>query len=162
MRAACGRGRRKGDPDEKGVFVMDRKKVLETLNQIVELELAGAVRYTQYSLMIFGHARIPIIGWMNAQAAESLTHALQAGEEVTSLGGRPSLEIGELVGTHHEKIDAILEELIDHEAMGITLYRKLLSLVDDGEAISLEEYARGMIRSEEMHLAEIRKMLRNR
>jgi bacterioferritin len=99
---------------------------------------------------------------MNAQASESLAHAVQAGEEVTTLGGLPSLEIGELVGTHHENIDAILEELIDHEAMGIRLYRKLLSLVDGGEPISLEEYARGMIRSEEMHLAEIRKMLRNR
>jgi bacterioferritin (cytochrome b1) len=35
---------------------LDRKKVTEVLNEIVELELAGAVRYTQYSLMVFGHA----------------------------------------------------------------------------------------------------------
>ncbi len=138
----------------------DRKaKVLETLNEIVELELSGAVRYTQYSLMIFGHARIPIIGWMQEQADEALAHARQAGEEVTTLGGRPSLGIGALVGTHHEKIDAILEELIEHESRGVELYRKLLGLVED-ESVELEEYARGMIRAEELHVAEIRKMLR--
>ena len=37
---------------------------VETLNEIVELELAGVVRFTQYSLMVFGHARIPIMHWM--------------------------------------------------------------------------------------------------
>ena len=138
----------------------DRKaKVLETLNEIVELELSGAVRYTQYSLMIFGHARIPIIGWMQEQADEALAHARQAGEEVTTLGDRPSLGIGALVGTHHERIDAILEELIEHESRGVELYRKLLGLVED-ESVELEEYARGMIRAEELHVAEIRKMLR--
>ncbi|MHA7839146.1 MAG: ferritin-like domain-containing protein [bacterium] len=143
---------------------MNREKVdevLDTLNEIVELELSGAVRYTQYSLMIFGHARIPIIGWMKEQADEALTHALQAGEEVTTLGGRPSLGIGKLVGTHHDKIDAILEELIEHESMGVELYRKLLGLVE-GENVELEEYARSMIRSENLHVAEIRKMLRTR
>lgn len=138
-----------------------KQEVLDTLNGIVELELAGAVRYTQYSLMIFGHARIPIISWMKAQAAESLDHATQAGEEVTTLGGRPSLAIGQLVGSHHDKIDAILEELIEHESLGIERYRQLLSLVE-GESVGLEEYARSMIRSEELHLAEIQKMLRQR
>lgn len=135
--------------------------VLATLNEILELELSGAVRYTQYSLMIFGHARIPIIGWMQEQADEALAHARQAGEEVTTLGGRPSLGIGALVGTHHERIDAILEELIEHESRGVGLYRKLLGLVED-ESVELEEYARGMIRAEELHVAEIRKMLRSR
>jgi len=138
-----------------------REKILETLNEIVELELSGAVRYTQYSLMIFGHARIPIIGWMQEQADEALAHARQAGEEVTTLGGRPSLGIGALVGTHHERIDAILEELIEHESRGVDLYRQLLGRVED-ESVELEEYARGMIRAEELHVAEIRKMLRSR
>lgn len=138
-----------------------KEEVLRTLNEIVELELAGAVRYTQYSLMIFGHARIPIIGWMHEQASESLQHASRAGEEVTTLGGKPSLGIGKLVGTHHDKIDAILEELIEHESMGIDRYRKLLEQVE-GASVGLEEYARAMIRAEELHLAEIEKMLRHR
>ena len=30
---------------------LDRDDTIKTLNEIVELELAGAVRYTQYSLM---------------------------------------------------------------------------------------------------------------
>jgi bacterioferritin len=138
-----------------------REKAIEILNGIVELELAGAVRYTQYSLMIFGHARIPIMHWMRQQASEALVHATEAGEEVTAIGGRVSLDIGQLAGTHHSSVDEILQELVIHERKGIDLYRDLLKL-SDGWNISLEEFARGKIRSEEMHLAEIDKMLRRR
>jgi bacterioferritin len=138
-----------------------RDEAITVLNQVVELELAGAVRYTQYSLMIFGHARIPIMHWMRQQAAEALLHATEAGEEVTAMGGRVSLDIGELAGTHHASVDEILQELVIHERRGIELYRKLLKL-SEGWNISLEEFARGKIRGEEMHLAEIDKMLRRR
>jgi len=134
---------------------------VEVLNQIVEHELAGAVRYTQYSLMIFGHARIPIISWMQKQALEALAHATQAGEEVTSQGGKVSLGIGKLVGSHHAHVDEILAELVVHERTGIELYERLLRLVA-GKNTSLEEYARAMIRAEELHVAEILKMLKKR
>ena len=141
---------------------MDKKQEACTvLNRLVELELSGAVRYTQYSLMIFGHARIPIMHWMRQQAAEALAHATEAGEEVTALGEKVSLGIAELAGTHHDSVDDILQELRAHERKGIDLYQKLLRL-SEGWSVSLEEFARAKIRGEEMHLAEIDKMLRRR
>jgi bacterioferritin len=136
------------------------EEALQILNRLVELELAGAVRYTQYSLMVFGHARIPIMNWMREQASEALTHATEAGEEVTALGGRVSLKIAELAGTHHAALDEILEELLLHERRGVELYRQLLNAT--GGNVSLEEFARGKIRNEEMHIASIEKMLRRR
>ena len=140
---------------------LDRDDAVKVLNEIVELELAGAVRYTQYSLMVFGHARIPVTGWMREQAAESLVHATIAGEEVTALGAKVSLGIGELVGSHHDSLDDMMQEMILHERRGVELYHKLLATVE-GRSVSLEEYAREMIRGEELHLAEITKMLRRR
>ncbi len=140
---------------------LERDAAVEVLNQIVEHELAGMVRYTQYSLMVFGHARIPIIGWMQQQAAEAMAHAQQAGEEVTSLGGKVSLKIGALVGTHHDSVDQILGELVVHEEGGIQLYRQLLALAE-GRNVPLEELARQMIQAETRHVNEIQKMLRKR
>jgi bacterioferritin len=140
---------------------IDRDETLNTLNEIVELELAGVVRFTQYSLMVFGHARIPIMHWMREQAQQSLVHAIQAGEEVTALGGDVSLGIGELVGTHHPSVDEILQEMLVQERRGIELYRRLLALAED-RSVSLEELARQMIRNEELDVAEIEKMLRKR
>jgi bacterioferritin len=140
---------------------IDREAVAGTLNKLLELELAGAIRYTQYSLMVFGHARIPIIAWMREQAAESLSHATLVGEEVTNLGAIPSLSIGELVGTHHPRVDDMMQEMVVHERHGIELYRELLIQVEARD-VALEDLARQMIRNEQLHVSEIEKMLRTR
>ncbi len=138
----------------------DKDKVIEALNSILETELAGVVRYTHYSLMIFGHARIPIISWMRTQADESLVHAHQAGDHITSLGGHPSLKIGKLLETEQHSIDSILTETLEHERESIKLYYELLKEVED-KNVWLEEYARSMILAEEAHISEVEKMLRN-
>lgn len=59
---------------------LDKEGAVALLNRILEQELAGVVRYTHYSLLVFGHNRIPIVAWLRAQATESLAHAQQAGE----------------------------------------------------------------------------------
>jgi bacterioferritin len=137
----------------------ESEDVITTLNRILELELAGLVRYMHYSFMIFGHNRIPIVGWLRDQAEESKTHATQAGEHITNLGGHPSLKIGSLLETHKHNVDEILSEALMHEEEGLAEYRKLLKQVVD-KSIMLEEYARDQIAAEEEHLAEIRKMMR--
>jgi len=138
---------------------LENEEAVKILNRILELELAGVVRYMHYSFMIFGHNRIPITGWLRGQADESLAHAVLAGEHVTSLGGHPSLRIGELLETHKHSVDDILKEAATHEEIGLAEYRKLLDLAA-GRSVMLEEYARAQIAAEEQHLAEIRKMLR--
>lgn len=138
---------------------LDEKAVIAALNEILELELAGVVRYTHYSLMIFGFNRIPIVAWMREQSAEAITHATMAGEYVTTLGGHPSLKIGQLLESHKHDLSQILHECIAHEKGGIAGYRRLLELVRDRN-VALEEYARTMIHDEELHVSEIEKMLR--
>ena len=137
----------------------DTEKTIAQLNRILESELAGVVRYTHYSLMIFGYNRIPIVSWFRSQADETLTHAQRAGEMVTHLGGHPSLGIGPLLETHKHDVGEILRETIESEFRTLQLYYGLLDLVA-GKSVPLEEYARELIATEEMHLDEIDKMLR--
>ena len=139
---------------------LDKAAVLEVLNGILEEELAGVVRYTHYSLMVFGYNRIPIVSWLRSQATESLDHAHQAGEWITTLGGHPSLAVGDLLETHKHNIGQILKESLEVETAGYALYVKLLGLVQDKD-VALEEYARGMITAERTHLSEVEKMLRS-
>lgn len=139
---------------------MNEKKVIEILNKILECELAGVVRYTHYSLMVFGHNRIPIVKWFRDQATESLDHASVAGEHITTLGGHPSLKIGKLVESHQHSLTDILKESLEHESEQIENLYTLLKLVE-GHSVFLEEYAREMISEEEMHVAEVKKMLRS-
>ncbi|MDA1134516.1 MAG: ferritin-like domain-containing protein [Proteobacteria bacterium] len=138
----------------------DNKKIIEALNKILELELAGVVRYTHYALMVYGYSRIPIISWLRSQATESLDHANRAGELITNLGGHPSLAIGPLLETHNHDIGNILRESLEHEKISLNSYKELLTLVE-GQSVMLEEYAREMLYTEELHLGEVDKMLRN-
>ena len=135
------------------------KKLIDSINRILELELAGVVRYMHYSFMIFGHNRIPIVAWLRDQANESNAHAVLAGEHITALGGHPSLKIGSLLETHQHDVNEILKEAYEHEKEGLDSYYELLKLAE-GNSILLEEYARDQIAAEEMHLADIRKMMR--
>src|SRR5262247_4501138 len=138
---------------------IDKQRVVNLLNEILETELAGVVRYTHYSLMIFGHNRIPIVSWLRGEATTCLTHANEAGEMVTHLGEHPSLKIGALLETEQHSINDILVESLEAEKEGLALYKNLLDLVRD-RSVFLEEYARKMISEEEMHLGEVNKMLR--
>ena len=138
---------------------IDTDAVVSVLNNILEAELAGVVRYTHYSLMVFGYNRIPIVSWMRSQATESLAHANEAGELITQLSSHPSLGIGTLLETHRHDIGDILRESLDHEILALAEYSKLLDLVN-GRKVLLEEYARRMIALEEMHLGDVRKMLK--
>ena len=139
---------------------LDQGAAVALLNEILETELAGVVRYTHYSLMIFGHNRIPIVSWLRGEATTCLTHANEAGELVTHFGAHPSLKIGSMLETHKHGINDILMESLEAEKNGLGLYKKLLDLVT-GRSVLLEEYARRMISEEELHLGEVNKMLRS-
>ena len=138
----------------------NKTKVIDLLNEIMRYELSGVVRYTHYALMVTGRDRLSLTQFFKEQATESLLHAQQAGELVTGLDGHPSLEISIIEESNkHDSID-LLEESAVHEKNAVSLYKDLVTEVD-GESIYLEEYAREMIKAEEIHSIEIQKMLKD-
>ena len=138
---------------------LDKRQVVDLLNRILEQELAGVVRYTHYSFLVFGFSRIPIVSWLRDQANESLLHAQQAGEMITLLGAYPSLGIGPLLDSHQHDIGAVMRDSLETEGRALALYKELLGIVE-GRSVMLEEYARQMIYAEELHAGEVDKMLR--
>jgi bacterioferritin len=139
---------------------LDSEATIKVLNQIMEFELAGVVRYTHYSLMVTGPNRIPIVQFFEAQATESLLHSQQAGTILTGLEGHPSLKIAPIEETNQHDLKTILIESLNHEKKALDLYKELLNIVENA-SVYLEEFARGMIGQEELHNIEIKKMLRD-
>lgn len=139
---------------------IDSKLVCGILNEIMEYELAGVVRYTHSAMMVSGPYRLPIVTFLKEQAAESLMHATQAGELIVGLDGHPSQRIAKIDETHRHAINDILEESLGHELHALSLYKKLLVNVAD-RSIYLEEYARGLIGEEEQHSLELKAMLKD-
>ena len=139
---------------------LQSETVCAILNRVMEYELAGVVRYTHYSLMVSGPYRLPIVDFMKAQATESLTHAQQAGEIITGLGGHPNQGIAQIEETHQHDLKTLLQESLEHEQRALALYKELLAEVE-GKSVYLEEFARQQIGQEELHTLELRKMLRD-
>jgi len=144
---------------ERNMDDVKNQIAIDALNRIMELELAGVVKYTHYSLMVYGYNRIPIVSWLKSNAQEGIDHAHKAGELVTLLGGHPSLKIGSLLETEQHDIGDILRESLEHEKTALAAYYDLLK-ISEGVSVLLEEYAREMIVQEELHLDEVNKMLR--
>ena len=139
---------------------IDSQKVCNVLNEIMEYELAGVVRYTHSSMMVSGPYRLPIVSFLKEQAAESLLHAQMAGEKIAGLDGHPSQSIAKIEETNRHTIKDILEESLEHELYALSLYKKLLDYVEN-KSIYLEEYARAQIGEEEQHSLELKIMLKD-
>ena len=135
----------------------ENKKIVELLNEIIELEISGVVRYLHYSLMIKGPNRIPIVKWFQEQANEGFTHASMIGEKITALGGHPSLKVRPVPETKTHKVLEILKESLEFEETALAKYHEVLKHV--GDNIALEELIREMIRHETEHCEEVVKML---
>lgn len=139
---------------------LEQEKAINILRSIMEFELAGVVRYTHYALMVTGPNRIPIVDFFKSQATESLLHAQQVGEILTGLEGHPSLQISPMEETYKHSVKDILKESLAHEKKALDMYKNLLDIVEDA-SVYLEEFARTMIGTEELHNIEIKKMLRD-
>ena len=139
---------------------INTNEVCDILNEIMEYELAGVVRYTHSSMMVSGPYRLPIVTFLKEQAAESLMHAQLAGEKIAGLDGHPSQKIAKIQETNRHTIKDILEESLQHELHALSLYKKLLTSVEN-KSVYLEEYARSQIGEEEQHSLELKIMLKD-
>ena len=139
---------------------LNSNEAISLLNNILEYELAGVVKYTHFALMVTGPNRLILDKFFKGQASESLDHAQQAGELLTGLGGHPSQKIPNIEETNKHTINDLLNESLIHESKAINLYKELLDC-SEGKSLYIEEYAREMIKQEEMHSIEIKKMLRD-
>ena len=139
---------------------INTKEVCDILNEIMEYELAGVVRYTHSSMMVSGPYRLPIVTFLKEQAEESLLHAQLAGEKIAGLDGHPSQKIAKIEETNRHTIKDILEESLEHELFALSLYKKLLNWVEN-KSVYLEEYARAQIGEEEQHSLELKIMLKD-
>ena len=139
---------------------INTKEVCNILNEIMEYELAGVVRYTHSSMMVSGPYRLPIVTFLKEQAEESLLHAQLAGVKIAGLDGHPSQKIAKIEETNRHTIKDILEESLEHELFALSLYKKLLNCVEN-KSVYLEEYARAQIGEEEQHSLELKIMLKD-
>jgi bacterioferritin len=106
-----------------GEGTFDKSKVVAILNRILETELAGVVRYTHYSFMVFGYSRIPIVSWLRSQATESMRHAQEAGELIAVALYR---ELLDLTADRSVLLEEYARRMVAEEEMHVGEVNKML------------------------------------
>lgn len=136
----------------------EKDVIVKKLNELLEMEISGLVRYLHYSLMITGPNRIPIVKWFKDQALEGFDHAAMIGEKITALGGHPTLKVRSVPETNKHNVMDILAESLEFEKENEDLVRNLLPLTESN--VSLNEMVRGLLADEQEHIEEVQKMLK--
>ncbi|BAZ04679.1 ferritin-like domain-containing protein [Calothrix sp. NIES-3974] len=143
------------------MFKLSHQEILELLQNIVEFELAGAIRYTHYSLLVIDCQKSPIIDFLREQATESLEHAQRAGKFFISLGGIPKPRIASLEQPTDYSIQEILAASIAHENRAIAMYKSLFDGIDETDATyqEIRQFAQNMLTEESSHHQEMQAVL---
>lgn len=137
---------------------MNRKKVIEALNQDLERELAEMVRYIHHSCHVFGPGRGPVVAMLRSRASDSMQHAINLGEKIASLGGNPTTRVSEVLEPRSATTRGILQDVLNSEKDALEAYKKQIRLAD--EDVVMDGFFREMIQEEQSHVEELEKLLK--
>ena len=135
------------------------EKLIKALNQDLEKEMAGIVRYLHHSFIVFGPNRGPLVQMFRTQATESMTHAIQLGEKITALGGHPTVKVDQVFEPGHQTVEDMLAEDLKAEKQQLGLYTEQLREFGD-DNLPMKLMLEQIIVSEQTHVDEMEKYLR--
>ena len=135
-------------------------RCIEALQVCLQAEMGGVALYAHLSFRIFGPQWQPIVAFLRAQAAESLTHALAVGDRMVMLGAVPRIGGEESLSHEPSTLDEVLRISLVHERKAIDGYRAVMEAASAEKDIPLEDWARMMLSTETDHSSELEKMLR--
>jgi len=136
-----------------------REKLINALNEDLEKEMAGIVRYLHHSFIVFGPNRGPIVQMFRTQANESMVHAIQLGEKITALGGHPTVKVDQVFEPGYQSIEDMLSEDLKAEKIQLELYTKQLKEFGE-DNLPMKLMLEQIIIDETTHVEEIEKYLR--
>src|SRR3954471_19436900 len=75
---------------------MANAELIESLNRVLSLELAGVIQYLQHSFLVTGPEREVFKEFFRDMSGEARDHAGLLGDKIVALGGVPTVEPGEI------------------------------------------------------------------
>ena len=136
-----------------------KEKLIKALNQDLEKEMAGIVRYLHHSFIVFGPNRGPLVQMFRTQATESMTHAIQLGEKITALGGHPTVKVDQVFEPGYQSVEDMIEEDLKAEKTQLQLYTDELNEFGS-ENLPMKLMLEQIIVAEQGHVDEMEKYLR--
>ena len=136
---------------------MADSEIVDGLNEIMSTEYTSMIQLMQHSFLMQGADRYTFGDLLRDHAKDTLKHARELGDKIVSLGGVPSVQIGEVMQStdtqemlrqdleQHRAAVAKIDEMIDKaDARKIVALRVLLEEMSYEETQFLEELEKAL------------------
>ena len=138
---------------------MANAELIDSLNRVLSLELAGVIQYLQHSFLVTGPEREVFREFFRDLSEEAQEHAATVGDKIVALGGVPTVEPGEI--RQSTDIGEMLRQDLELERAAMEAYMAAWRACTDAELPTrflLEE----RIASEQKHIEEFEKLTNER
>jgi bacterioferritin len=138
---------------------MANNELLDSLNRVLSLELAGVIQYMQHSFLVTGPEREVYCSYFRDRSEESHKHASTIGDKIVALGGVPTVEPAMI--RQATELKEMLRQDLAMEREALDAYMAAWRSCGDAEApvrFQLEE----RIYQEQLHIDELEKLTSER
>ena len=132
---------------------VDRKELIDLLNQDLEREYQAIIAYVAYSQILKGAPYMQIAKELELHAKEELNHALIIAKQIDYLGGTPSV-VQKPVKLSKDPKDLLRFDL-NNEAETIRAYRARVRQCEALGEFAIAEHIREILMEEQDHLIEL-------
>ena len=117
-------------------MALDKKKVLELMNEGLTMEYASQIQYLTQAAITTGPYAEGLMARFKEIASDEMEHSQILRDRIAALGGTPTTKIGE-IQIHKDSLQAVKINL-KYERETVEFYRKLLNLIPHDEVILYE------------------------
>lgn len=140
-------------PTTQGDHQINRKKMIELLNEDLAREYQAIIAYVVYSQVITGAEYMTIARELEKHAKEELQHALSISKQIDYLGGVPTVVPKPVKMS--EKTKDLLKFDLDNEVETIRNYRQRVRQCEALGEFAMAETLREILVQEQDHAIEL-------
>jgi bacterioferritin len=136
---------------------ISQNKLIDALNNDLELEYSAAIQYINHSAVMTGAAYGDIIKEMKIHATEEIQHAMILADQIDYLGGSPTVSVGQIL-TDTENTEMLKQDLAGEED-AIKRYKLRIEQAESLKEFALAQQLRTILAMEQEHAMDLKQAL---
>ncbi len=132
---------------------INKEKLIELLNLDLTLEYSAAIQYIQHAAVMTGAQFGDIIKELRIHANEEIAHAITLADQISFLGGIPTIEVGE-IKISDDNI-AMLKQDLEGEEDAIKRYKVRIEQAEELKEFALAQQLRNILAMEQEHAMDL-------
>jgi len=132
---------------------INKEKLIELLNLDLTLEYSAAIQYIQHAAVMTGAQFGDIIKELRIHANEEIAHAITLADQISFLGGVPTIEVGEIKISDDNIV--MLKQDLEGEEDAIKRYKVRKEQAEELKEFALAQQLRNILAMEQEHAMDL-------